>query len=98
MDDHLDFEDEDLVPLFARHFTASEYDELTQAAMKGLSFSQALFSVPFIMHWATPADRAKLLVDAPLPLRVVFRLTRRRHARLTALALGRAGTPQEVLL
>jgi hemerythrin-like domain-containing protein len=98
MDRHLDFEDEDLVPLFTRHFTAAEYDELTEAAMKGLALGQALFSVPFIMHWATPEDQAKLLADAPLPLRVVYRLTRRRHARLTALALGRAGVPQEVLL
>jgi hemerythrin-like domain-containing protein len=98
MDSHLDFEDEDLVPLFGRHFTAQEYEALTEAAMKGLSFKQALFSVPWVMHWAPPADRAKMLAGAPLALRVVFRLTRGRHARLTALALGRAGAPQEVLV
>jgi hemerythrin-like domain-containing protein len=98
MDSHLDFEDADLVPLFGRHFTGQEYEELTKAAMKGLSLKQALFSVPWVMHWAAPADRAKMLDGAPLPLRVIFRLTRGRHARLTALALGRAGTPQEVLV
>ena len=98
MDDHLDFEDEDLVPLFGRHFTASEYEELTEAAVKGLSIKQAAFTVPFVMHWASPADRAKMLGEAPLPMRVIYRLTRGRHARLTALALGRAAAPQEVLV
>jgi len=98
MDRHLDFEDEDLVPLFGRHFTASEYEELTEAAVKGLSIKQAAFTVPFVMHWASPADRAKMLGEAPLPMRVIYRLTRGRHARLTALALGRAAAPQEVLV
>lgn len=98
MDQHLDFEDEDLVPLFGRHFTAQEYEELTEAAMKGLSIKQALFSVPFIMHWTTPADRDRLLAEAPLALRLIYRLTRTRHARLTELALGRAAASQEVLV
>jgi hemerythrin-like domain-containing protein len=98
MDRHLDFEDQDLVPLFGRHFTATEYDELTKAAVKGLRLKQAAFTVPFIMHWAAPADRAKMLDEAPLPLRVIYRLTKRSHAQLTALALGRAAAPQEVLV
>lgn len=98
MGHHLAFEDDDLVPLFARHFTATEYERLTEAAMKGLPMRQSLFSVPFILHWASPADRSTLLSDAPLPLRVVYRLTRARHGRLTELALGRAATPEEVLV
>lgn len=98
MDRHLAFEDEDLLPLFGRHFTATEYDKLTQAAMKGLPMRQALFSVPFVLHWASPADTAKMLAEAPRPLRVLHRLTRGRHARLATLALGRFAAPQEVLV
>lgn len=97
MDSHLDFEDEDLLPLFGRHFTAAEYAELTKAAMQGLSMRQAAFTVPFVMHWAPPADQAEMLAGAPLPMRLLYRATRRRHARLTQLALGRAGLAREVL-
>ena len=36
MDAHLDFEDAEILPLFERHFTAEEYSELDQRAMKSL--------------------------------------------------------------
>jgi hemerythrin-like domain-containing protein len=93
MDAHLDFEDADLVPLFERHFTVAEYAELTTAAQKGLSIKQAAFTVPFVMHWAEPDDARELLADAPLALRLLHVATRRRHARLTNLALGPFGLP-----
>ena len=93
MDSHLDFEDADLVPLFERHFTADEYDELSTAAQKGLSIKQAAFTVPFVMHWAEPDDARELLAGAPLALRLLHVATRRRHARLTHLALGPFGQP-----
>ena len=71
MDSHLDFEDEYLVPLFGSHFTGDEYTALTQAAMKHLGIGkQAAFTVPFVMYWAAPADRDKLIAEAPLPFRV----------------------------
>lgn len=99
MDGHLDFEDADLVPLFGRHFTAEEYDAMTQQAMKQLGIGkQAAFTVPFVMYWASPAQGQKLLGEAPLPMRILFRLTRGRHARLTSLALGRSAAPQAVAL
>ncbi len=97
MDRHLDFEDEDLVPLFTRHFTPAEYAVMEDAAKSSLSLSQAAFTVPFIMHWAPPEESAPLLAGAPLPMRLLYRATRRSHARLTRLALGRAGDPAAVL-
>lgn len=97
MDRHLDFEDADLVPLFTRHFTAEEYAELADAAVSSLGLSQAAFTVPFVMHWAPAADAAALLAEAPLPMRLLFRATRRRHARLTELALGDAAVAVEVV-
>jgi hemerythrin-like domain-containing protein len=100
MDSHLDFEDEDLLPLFGRHFTAAEYLTLEEQAMKHLGIGkQAAFTVPFVMHWAPPAERADMLTGAPLAMRVLFRLTRAGHARLTQRALGAAAAvPQEVRL
>lgn len=89
MDSHLDFEDEHLVPLFGTHFTGDEYAALTQAAMKHLGIGkQAAFTVPFVMYWAAPADREKMIGEAPLPFRLLYQVTRRGHARLAERALG----------
>ena len=97
MDRHLDFEDEDLVPLFPRHFTVAEYAAMEKAAKSSLSLAQAAYTVPFIMHWAPQEESAKLLAGAPLPMRLLYRATRRSHARLTQLALGRAASAAGVL-
>jgi hemerythrin-like domain-containing protein len=93
MDRHLDFEDEHLVPLFADHFTADEYAVYQRAARKHLGLGkQMAYTVPFVMHWASPADREQLLAEAEAPLRVLYRLTRRGHTRLTLRALGAAAS------
>ncbi len=89
METHLAVEDADLLPLFERHFTAEAYEALEAQALEDVGLGkQAFFTVPFIVGSATPAERFRLLADAPLPLRVVYRLTRRRHARLVLAALG----------
>lgn len=91
MDTHLDVEDRDLLPLFERHFTAEEYEAIDAQAMKALGLGrQAAFTVPFIAEAATPEVFAAMLGGAPLPFKVLYRLTRGRHARLSALALGEA--------
>jgi hemerythrin-like domain-containing protein len=98
MDGHLDFEDDDLVPLFGRHFSGEEYQAMHEQAAKSLGIGkQAAFTVPFIAHWADPADMATLMRDAPVPFKVLYRLTRRSHERLTARALGDAADRGAVL-
>jgi hypothetical protein len=91
MGDHLDLEDREVVPLFGEHFSADEYAALTKAAIKQTGLGkQAAFTVPYVGYWALPEERAGLLAQAPLPFRVLYRLTRRGHGRLAALALGPA--------
>ncbi len=51
---------------------------------------QTAFTVPYIGYWAAADERDMLLAQAPLPFRVLYRLTRRGHGRLSALALGTA--------
>lgn len=88
MDDHLDVEDREVVPLFARHFSAAEYDELTKAAIKQVGLGkQAAFTVPYVGFWATEEERVALLAAAPLPFRILHRLTHKRHGRLAEQAL-----------
>ena len=89
IDDHLDFEDADLLPLFERHFGAEEYEALDKRAMKSLGIGrQAAFTIPFILKGATPPQRLHLLAHAPLAFRVIYQLARHRHDRLEATALG----------
>ena len=91
MDDHLDLEDREIVPRFGRWFTAAEYEAMTKAAIKQVGIGkQAAFTVPYIGFWATEQERTTLLGDAPLPFRILYRLTRKRHDALTRAALGQA--------
>jgi hypothetical protein len=46
--------------------------------------------VPWIVGAATPAERSRILDSAPLALKLVWYASRRRHARLSARALGPA--------
>jgi len=89
LDVHLDHEDADVVPLFGRHFTAAEYDGLRERADKvALSAKQAFWTVPWLVANVDAETQAKLMAEAPLPLRIVWRLSRRRYARLEEEALG----------
>jgi hypothetical protein len=89
MDDHLDLEDTAIVPRFVELFTAEEYQALTKAAIKQTGINkQAAFTVPYIGYWATTEERELLLGQAPLPFRILYLATRRRHGKLAALALS----------
>jgi hemerythrin-like domain-containing protein len=90
MADHLDFEDRDILPLFERHFSAEEYDAMDAAAVKTAGLGpQMAFSVPMLVGAMTPEEHAVILPGAPLPLRVLHRLSRRSHDRLRSRAFGR---------
>lgn len=89
MDAHLELEDRAIVPQFGRWFSAAEYEAMTKAAMKHIGLGkQAAFTVPYVGFWATEDERTMLLSKAPLPFRILYRLTRKRHHALAELALG----------
>ena len=67
----------------------SEYDAMHQRAVKSsTSLKHLAFVVPFNATWIAPDAWRSLWSTAPLPLRVVYRLTKRRHARLVRTAFG----------
>lgn len=89
MDRHLDFEDEEILPLFERHFTAEEYAEFDNQAKKQIKPGKQLaFTIAFVVAEMTPEQRATTLRDAPLAFRILYRLTRRSFARLEADVFG----------
>jgi hemerythrin-like domain-containing protein len=97
---HLDDEDADLVPLFARHFDQADYDALAQAAAKTITLRQARFTFPFVGSWVSPEVSEVLLGAAPRPFRVLCRLTKGAHGRLARRVLddGRKGRLEPRLL
>ena len=90
VDEHLDVEDAELLPLFEDHFTGEEYAAIEARIHQEVPLGkQALFTVPFIMAGTTAEEGAVLLARAPQALRVVHRMTRKRHQRLCAIAFPR---------
>jgi hemerythrin-like domain-containing protein len=91
---HLAFEDADVVPLFARHFTAGEYDELEAGARKRVALRQLAFTIPWVLEGADDEERAHLLAAAPLPFKLLWIVTRGRYRRLAAATFEHAGSSE----
>jgi Hemerythrin HHE cation binding domain len=90
LDLHLGFEDADILPLYVRHFSEDEYAEVEREARRMIEARRLPFAVPWLLGATTPAERTRLLGHAPVALKLVWYATRRRHARLSARALGPA--------
>jgi hypothetical protein len=85
---HLDIEDNDILPLYTRHYSAAEYDVVYQRAMKNGKKTGLSFVVPWNVLCLEPEPRRELIELAPLPLKLVWWLTRRRFERLEAAAFS----------
>ncbi|MGH9117449.1 MAG: hypothetical protein ACRD0A_06115 [Acidimicrobiales bacterium] len=89
---HLTFEDEFVLPLFTRHFSADEYHALDVRAAGFVALGQRRFSISWAMANAEPTEQASLLNRAPLALKILWYATRSRYRRLTAAAFGANAT------
>jgi hemerythrin-like domain-containing protein len=87
---HRDVEDADVLPLFGRHFDADEYAALHAQALKRVSPRQWCFTVAWLAATVEPAVAARELASAPRAIRLIWRATRRRYARLARRAFGPA--------
>lgn len=85
---HLDVEDNDVLPLYWRHYSAEEYDFVFQQAVKKGKKSGLGFVVPWNVDCLEGEERAEFVASAPVALRVVHRLVRPRYDRLVASAFG----------
>jgi hemerythrin-like domain-containing protein len=81
---HLDIEDDDILPLYTRHYSAAEFDVVYQQAVKNGKKRGLAFVVPWNVLCLEPGPRRDLLEVAPLPLKAVWWATRRRYQRLEA--------------
>jgi len=85
---HLEIEDRDILPLYWRHYSAADFDALHQQALKGGKKKGLSFIVPWNVASLDPEHQKVLIRTAPLPLKVVWRATRSRFARLEAAAFA----------
>jgi hypothetical protein len=86
---HLGIEDQDVLPLFWRHFTAEEYRDLEQTAMKKGKKAGMSFVAPFSVDcFAEGPERDAFLASVPVVLRLFHRVVRPRYDRTTAAAFG----------
>ncbi len=85
---HLDIEDNDVLPLYWRHYTAAEYGALEALAVKKTKLAGIWFVAPWNVDNLDGAARAAFLAAAPLPLRIIHRLSRPRYDRLVEAAFG----------
>lgn len=95
LDEHLAFEDDEVVPLFIRHFTAIEFDELNKKALKLISPKQLVFTAPWLMSHLDPAEQATELASVPKAITILWKLTRGRYARMSARAFAAASVEAE---
>ncbi len=85
---HLDFEDAEILPLFSRHYSRTDYEALDQAAMAHPDKKQMAYTVPWLMAGFNADEQAHVIDNAPFMLRVLWIATRRRYARLETAAFG----------
>ena len=78
---HLDLEEQTALPLVISQLPVAEYDQLESKARRATPRGQAGFLVPWLAEHASPEQRSAWFRTAP-PLRIVYRLNRRRYRRL----------------
>ena len=77
-----------------RAFTATEFAALGATAWKLVGARAVIFAGPWVLDHADPAERAQLLADQPLLLRVLYRLVLRpRFDRLARPLRDATATP-----
>ncbi len=88
LDEHLQYEDDEIVPLFERHFSGAEFDALNAKAVRMTSPRQLVFTAPWLLAQLDGAERAAVLASVPGALHILWRATRGRYARLEARAFA----------
>jgi hypothetical protein len=93
VDTHTRHEEAVAFPRYSTHFTAGEYLDLSKAAFKLVGMRSFVFAGPWVLDHATPGERAKLLSEQPLLLRVIYRRALQPRYQRLVRPLGSASQP-----
>ncbi|CCK24540.1 hypothetical protein BN159_0161 [Streptomyces davaonensis JCM 4913] len=77
--EHLDEEEQSVLPLVAEHLTAAEWDLMGARGMASVPKNRRLIALGAILEDATPQERAFFLGRAPLVGRLLWRTVGRRQ-------------------
>ena len=83
---HLGIEDDDILPMYWRHYTVDEYDTLQKRAIKDGKKKGFSFVAPWSVDSLEGAEQAAFLSQAPAAMRIFHRLVRPRYDRMIATA------------
>jgi hypothetical protein len=93
VDAHTGDEEATAFPRYAAHFTAAEYAGLNKQAFKLVGMRSFVFAGPWVLDHATSDERAELLGEQPLLLRVIYRLALKPRYQRLVRPLGPASQP-----
>lgn len=71
--EHLDLEEREILPLAARHVTADEWNQMGQHGKDSMSPSQLPIMFGLVLEDADAHERARMLGNLPLPIRLLLR-------------------------
>ena len=91
--EHLDAEEQRLLPIAARNLTKAEWDEMGEAGRKRTRRKELSLSLGMYAYEGDPAVIAKMLADAPAPIRWLVSRSADRAFRKHALAVHGTATP-----
>jgi hypothetical protein len=77
VDEHLEDEEQNIVPLINSHITAAEWQELLDRGAAFLTPKNVRFALAFagfVLQDASADERRRFLADVPLPPRLLYRL------------------------
>lgn len=87
--DHLDLEDQDVLPLFERHVSADEYEVLLRRALALVPRRRWPFALAWFAQDLDPAELERARTAADPVVRSLWRVGRGPYRRLVAAALDR---------
>jgi hypothetical protein len=93
VDTHTGDEEATAFPRYSAHFSAAEYAGLNKAAFKLVGIRPFVFAGPWVLDHATSDERAELLGEQPLLLRVLYRLALKPRYQRLVRPLGPASEP-----
>jgi hypothetical protein len=71
--EHLDLEEREILPLASRHVTATEWNQMGEHGKDSMSPSQLPIMFGLVLEDADEQERARMLGNLPLPIRLLLR-------------------------
>src|SRR4051812_4523191 len=88
LDEHIVEEEAEVFPVIREHVSAKDFAACEKRFQKGSSPRHMMFVLPWIIAQCAVQERADVLADAPVALKVLLRLGEGRWQRRRAVVLG----------